>query len=116
MVDAIGGYVITKDSIPNDGVPSVGDTINMNGTPHTVTKVTGHYKIEKDEWQVILKLASHNGAEITADNPPEWVKMPSIHIPEDVWADLLMQNDGDREATRDAVKEAAADAVEDADE
>jgi len=39
-------------------------------------------------------------------------RVPSIHIPEDVWADLLMQNDGDREATRDAVKEAAADAVE----
>jgi len=33
--------------------------------------------------------------------------MPSIHIPEDVWASLLMQNDGDRDAAREAVKDAA---------
>lgn len=33
--------------------------------------------------------------------------MPSIHIPEDTWADLLMQHDGDRDAAREAVKDAA---------
>jgi len=32
--------------------------------------------------------------------------VPSIHIPEDVWADLLMQNDGDRDAAREDVKHA----------
>jgi len=38
--------------------------------------------------------------------------MPSIHIPEDTWADLLVKYDGDREAAREAVKDAAAAAVE----
>jgi len=38
--------------------------------------------------------------------------MPSIHIPEDTWADLLVQYDGDRVKAREAVKAAAADAVE----
>lgn len=33
--------------------------------------------------------------------------MPSIHIPEDVWAELLMQNDGDRAKAREDVKTAA---------
>jgi len=33
--------------------------------------------------------------------------MPSIHIPEDVWADLLMANDGDRAAAREDVKRGA---------
>jgi len=42
--------------------------------------------------------------------------MPSIHIPEDTWASLLVQYDGDREQAREVVKSAAADAVEDTDE
>jgi len=33
--------------------------------------------------------------------------MPSIHIPEDTWAELLMKYDGDRDKAREAVKEAA---------
>lgn len=33
--------------------------------------------------------------------------MPSIHIPEDTWAALLMQHDGDQEEAREAVKDAA---------
>lgn len=37
--------------------------------------------------------------------------MPSIHIPEDVWADLLMKYDGDREKAREAVKDAAKEKV-----
>jgi len=41
--------------------------------------------------------------------------MPSIHIPEDTWTELLLQYDGDREAAREAVKDAAATAVEDGD-
>lgn len=38
--------------------------------------------------------------------------MPSIHIPEDVWAQLLMQNDGDREKAREDVKDAARERVD----
>ena len=33
--------------------------------------------------------------------------MPSIHIPEDTWAGLLVKHDGDREAAREAVKRGA---------
>lgn len=39
--------------------------------------------------------------------------MPSIHIPEDTWADLLMQYDGDHNRAREAVKDAARQAAQD---
>jgi len=38
--------------------------------------------------------------------------MPSIHIPEDTWAQLLMKHDGDRDAAREDVKDAAAKRAE----
>lgn len=38
--------------------------------------------------------------------------MPSIHIPEDTWAQLLVLCDGDREQAREIVKESVADAVD----
>ena len=39
--------------------------------------------------------------------------MPSIHIPEDTWTELLLEHDGDREAAREAVKEGARQMVAD---
>jgi hypothetical protein len=38
--------------------------------------------------------------------------MPSIHIPENTWAALLMQHDGDRDKAREAVKQAAKEAID----
>ena len=38
--------------------------------------------------------------------------MPSIHIPEDTWTELLLKNDGDRDAAREEVKDAAAERVD----
>jgi len=35
--------------------------------------------------------------------------MPSIHIPEDTWTELLMQCDGDRDQARERVKQAVSD-------
>ena len=32
--------------------------------------------------------------------------MPSIHIPEDAWTKILLQEDGDREKARERVKQA----------
>ena len=39
--------------------------------------------------------------------------MPSIHIPEDTWAQLLMEHGGDRDAAREAVKDAVAKRAKD---
>jgi len=38
--------------------------------------------------------------------------MPSIHIPEDTWTALLLQEGGDREAAREKVKAAVRKEVD----
>ena len=38
--------------------------------------------------------------------------MPAIHIPEDTWAKLLMECDGDRKEAREKVKEGAASMID----
>lgn len=42
--------------------------------------------------------------------------MPSIHIPEDTWTQLLMQHNGDRAATTKAAQDAVRERVEANDE
>ena len=73
MKNAISGYVFTEDSIPADGIPEIGETIGMNDRPHSVTNITAHYDIERDKWEVVMKLAAHGKPSIESDDPPEWV-------------------------------------------
>ena len=76
VANAIRGMVLTEESYEGD-LPDVGDAIIYNGRKHVVLNKTGHYEIERDEWQVDVKLAPTYDCEIRESDvskTPEWVK------------------------------------------
>lgn len=68
-----GGYVLTKDSVEEADVPEPGDVMTIQGVDYAVLTVSGMYKIERGEWQIVVKLGQIREASIYGDNPPAWV-------------------------------------------
>ena len=73
MASALGGMVLTEGAPQLDDPPEAGDIINVNGRDHVVLGVRGNYDIERDTWEVVLKLAALREPDISGREPPGWV-------------------------------------------
>jgi hypothetical protein len=73
---ALGGLVITEESDANQPVYEIGEIADVNGRKHVVVGKTGHYDIEKDRWEVAVKLEAIRGSRIVDEDTvetPTWV-------------------------------------------
>ena len=73
MASALGGMVLTEGAPMLDDPPEAGDVIDVNGREHAVLGVRGNYDVERDKWEVIVKLAALREPEVHGDDAPTWV-------------------------------------------